>query len=487
MDSHLKRNLASALAVLAILIAFVEPHALNVVNASSPTEYGSAMALVVSQSCPSGITVDSSGTVYWVNRCSGQLLELPRRASFPSEILSGLNDPYGVGIDAAGNVYFDEYFRGTLSILAPGSRSPQTLLSGLNYPNYMSVDSAGDIYFITGQTCGDRIVRFDASSHAVTTLLVAPQPHDPNHGFGGLFVDPSGDLYYTTCDYLTLNLLRSGSSLPSTFLNTTSRPMGIVVDTNGNVYYALYNDSINELAAGTSTPVVLTRQGSARLQLAIDESGNLYYTDDIGGRIWEIPSQNSANAGVTVSTTTTATSTVVSTSVLPSTVVLTSISSNTQTVSVAPSTITLTSVSSITQTTTQTSTGERAVTTQTSTISITEPLTTSIKETTTSTTVLVQYTNGSPYSSIAVIGLVLAVSILTAYVVLSSRRRTIPRTAQLPVDRSAVDTIDGIVMKYVSDHGGEISISTASTDLGIAEPQLRQSLKRLLDKGLLSK
>ena len=509
-DPHV-RNLTLVLAALGFIMIMVNSAAVGAGSAlSPPAQYGPAVALVGSQSCPSGIAVDSAGTVYWANRCSGQLLRFPRGASFPSEILSGLNSPYGVGVDAAGNVYFDEYFGGTLSRLTAGSNNPQIVLTGLNHPNYMSVDAAGDVYLITGQTCGDNIIRYDAKSQRVATLLTIAQHNDTNHGFGGLFIDGSGDLYYTTCD-LGIDVLRSGQSSPSTLLNTTGRSTGIAVDKNGDVYYALYNSSVNELAAGSNTPLLLTGQGSSRLQLTIDPAGDLYFTDDVGGRIWEIPLQNPVYPLVSVSTTiSTATSTVLTTSMLPSTVILTSISSNTQTVSVVstqtvsavstqtvsvvPPTVTVTSISSVTPTTTQPSAISGEPTTRTVTRAISQVLTTSVSQTTTLTSVLMQYANTSPFNSTVLIGVVIAFAILAAYVVLSRRKRTTTTPAPQPpvdreplVDHGAIMAVDGMVMKYVSDHGGKISISVACSDLGIPEPQLRESLKRLVDKGTLSK
>jgi hypothetical protein len=442
--------------------------------------------LVGSQSCPAGITVDSAGTVYWVNHCSDQLLQLTKGAYFPTLVLSGLDGPYGVGVDAAGNIYFDEYFSGTLSRLPTHSNTPQVLLTGLDYPNYMSVDAVGDLYFITGQVCGDKILRYDATSHAVTTLLVAPQPHDTNHGFGGLFVDPSGNLYYTTCDYLTLNLIPSGSSTPSVLLNTTSRPTGIAVDSTGNVYYALYNSSINELPAGSKSPLLLTTQGSSHLQLTIDAFGNLYYTDYVGGRVWMIPTQSPGIPRSVASTTTTTetgtatiTTTLLATSVLSPTAQLTSVSFSTQTVSLSPSTTTITSAASTTLTTTETHTSTNQPPTQT--------LTTSVKETTTATTILVQYTNSSSLSSAAIVGLILVLCVLAAYIGWSSRKRKNPIAPQQTTDTEAIETVDGMVLKYVSDHNGKISVSVACTDLGIPQERLRESLKRLVEKGLLNK
>jgi len=470
MGSHVKVTLVFALVVLAIATALLESSAMNGVSAFLPNQYGSATALVASQSCPSGIAVDGTGTVYWANRCSGQLFKLSRGAVYPSEILTGLNGPYGVGVDGAGNVYFDEYFRGTLSRLVPGSTNPQTLLTGLTYPNYMSVDSAGDVYFITGQTCGDKIVRYDAISHGLTTILAAPQPHDSAHGFGGLFISPSGNLYYTTCSYLTVNLLPSGATSPSIILNTPSRSSGIAVDSLGNVYYTLYNSSVDELAAGDVIPTVISTQGSSRLQLAIDQSGNLYFTDDVGGRIWELPVQN---ATVSTTATSTVTSTLTTSSPVTSTLIVTSVSFSTQTVSVliTQSAVTVTSLTSLIN----------------SSQPRTQTFTTSVRETTTETSLLVQSATSQAWSSTAIIALILILSVLVAYILLSMRRKVKPAVSAPPIDQTAVETVDGIVMKYISDHNGKISISTACVDLGIPEPQLRESLKRLVEKGLLSR
>jgi hypothetical protein len=429
---------------------------------------------------------------------------MPKGSSFPAEILTGLNGPYGVGVDAARNIYFDEYFKGTLSRLTPGSSSPEVLLTGLDHPNFMSVDSAGDVYFITGQTCGDKIVRYDSSSGKVATILIAPQPHDSNHGFGGIFVDSSDNLYYTTCDYMSLNLLVSGSSAPSVILNTTSRPTGLVADKMGNVFFALYNSSIDEVPVGSKTPLVLTTEGSSRLQVTIDQEGNLYYSDYVGGRVWEIALQSSANQVAT--STTTATSTAVITSILSSTTTLTAVPISTQTAPVAPSTITLASLSLSTQTTTETYTASIApstitlatvsYTTQTLTESYTNSkpgvssaqiLTKFIDHTTTQTTILAESTNGPPFASAVIVGLLLALSLLAAYFVLNSRKPTVPVTPQPSADQNAIETVDGIVLKYLNDHRGEISISTTCSDLGIPEQELRDSIQRLIDKGVLSK
>jgi len=486
MGSHFKWN-SFAFVILALILMTAGSSLATAVNSPFAMQYGLAVALVGSQSCPAGIDVDAAGTIYWVNYCSGELLELRRGSAFPIAVLNGLNGPYGVGVDGAGNLYFDEYFRGVLSRLTPNSTSPEVLLRGLDFPNFMSIDASGNVYFITGQTCGDKIVRYDVTTHEVTTVLEAPQPRDVNHGFGGLFLTSRGDLYFTTCDSSTVGVLRSGSSTPINVFNVTGRPTGIAVDRAGNVYYSLYNSSIDELPRGGRSPRVLSTQGSSRLQLAIDRSGNLYYTDNVGGRIWIIPLQILTTSTVTSLSTTTVTSTASFTSTTLSTVT----SFNQTTGGPPPTTVTSVAVSTLTTTATQASPSGATVTTKASTASIKETITETATYTESyASTYTENYPqpNGSPYSSLSTLVLLLVVACLSAYLFWSRVKRRPPSpVAETVPDRIGIETVDEMVLKYVRDHGGEISISGASTDLGISESKLRESLSRLTDKGALSK
>jgi DNA-binding beta-propeller fold protein YncE len=251
-------------------------------------QYGLVQPIVTGQECPVGLATDRSDSLYWVNYCTGQLLKLVRGTGSSTVLLSGLNGPEGVGVDASGNVYYDEYFAGTLSELPAGSKTPSVLLIGLDYPNVISVDAKGNVYFITGQSAGDKIVRFDMKTKTLETLVTAPLPHDRGHGFSGVFIDSSGDLYYTMIGYDKIYRLPAGSSTPVLMLDA-SRPNGVAVDKAGDLFYALYYASVNVLPVGTSTSIVLTTAASSHTQITLDQHDDVYYTDNISGVIWEIP------------------------------------------------------------------------------------------------------------------------------------------------------------------------------------------------------
>ncbi|MBM3897026.1 MAG: hypothetical protein FJ358_00625 [Thaumarchaeota archaeon] len=251
------------------------------------SNFGVTQALVTGQNQPVGMTVDAQGTLYWVNWGSGQLLSLRKGSTSPSLILSGLNSPQAVGTDASGTLYYSEYFRGTISVLPTGSVNPSVLLSGLTYPNYLSVDDAGNVYFIQGETCGDKISKYDRSSMTVTTLITAPGPRNTDRGFGGIFIHSSGDLYYTTCRNGTIERLPKGSTTPEVVFRGQITN-GIAVDGDRNIFFTDYYTSVSLLAYGTSNPVAIATQGNSRNLLTIDRDLNVYYNDNIGGVLWKV-------------------------------------------------------------------------------------------------------------------------------------------------------------------------------------------------------
>ncbi len=273
-------SLLLTLLVVILGLGFIEAHAAPV--------YLSSQSVIGGLSSPLGIGLDRNGTIYWVGAGAGQLLSLSKGSSYPAVLLSGLYSPRGLGIDYAGNLYFSEYEKGTIRMLPTGSTKPVDLITGQNFPSYLSSDAYGNIYFITGEVCGDKILRYDSVSRSLTTVLTASGPRDLSHGFGSVFINPLGELYYTTCGFGTVERLSKGSSIPEVLANGYTFTTGIVADSEGNVFFIDYDTSVRILAKGTSTPVVIKSDGTSRHLLAIDPQGTLYYNDIKGGAIWKI-------------------------------------------------------------------------------------------------------------------------------------------------------------------------------------------------------
>jgi hypothetical protein len=248
-------------------------------------QYGTPQVLVAGQALPSNVAVDNAGDIYWTNLNSGQLLKLAEGSKSPVVLLTGLQDVLGVDVDGAGNIYYSEYLQGNIYRLSAGSSTPQLLKSNVDFPNSISVDLNGNAYFITGGSCGDKIVKLNISSNTLTTILTASNGAD--QAFGGLFIHPSGDLYYTTCNNYAISMLPAGSTAPQVLLNVAYQPSGVWVDNQRNIFYVT-GEAVEMLPNGARTPFVLA-EGLSLRQIALDSQGNIYYADGASGIIWEIP------------------------------------------------------------------------------------------------------------------------------------------------------------------------------------------------------
>ena len=143
--------------LLALLISGAE-------QAYSMPDYNPPRLLIDKQPSPLSIAVDGEGTVYWISADLSQIRALVKGVPSATTVLKDLSSPKGLAIDSSGNLYFSEYTRGTISMLPKGSNQPVILVANQSFPSYLSVDSLGNIYFITGELCGDKIVKYDRYS-----------------------------------------------------------------------------------------------------------------------------------------------------------------------------------------------------------------------------------------------------------------------------------------------------------------------------------
>jgi streptogramin lyase len=151
-----------------------------------------------------------------------------------------------VAVDTAGNVYASNWEGGTISVFPRGSTTPSRTISGLSDPaNYFS-----------------------------------------------LVVDASGDIFAIEEEGVTSNILEytSGGSTPSRTIVSSEDPVGIALDTSGNLYVAGFNNNtVSVFAPGTSTtPKFSFSSGMTEpIELTFDSSGNLYVVNYGGVNVTE--------------------------------------------------------------------------------------------------------------------------------------------------------------------------------------------------------
>lgn len=121
----------------------------------------------------------------------------------------------------------------------------------------------------------------------------------------GVAVDSAGNLYVTSNGRVVK--LAAGSATQAVLLFTglgLNGPMGVAVDSTGSVYVADYdNNRVVKLVAGSSTQSVLGRESFLWLPpwdkwfngltgpygVAVDSAGNLYVNDTGDNRVLKLP------------------------------------------------------------------------------------------------------------------------------------------------------------------------------------------------------
>lgn len=194
-------------------------------------------------------------------------------------LLAGKYRPDDLAFDPAGHLVFSDVFRGVVSRLnADGSVT--VLVSGLADPEGLVFLPNGTLIIAEQQT--NRILAFTPSTSALTVLRVLPgRPTGKpcRDGVDGIALDPTtntliipdsptGAVYRMSLDGTKLALLATG--IP--------RPVGAVVDPQGNVYVA---DECGGALWKITPAGALTRMGGFGMldDVVFDHHGNLLVTD----------------------------------------------------------------------------------------------------------------------------------------------------------------------------------------------------------------
>ena len=273
---------------------------------------------------PSGIAVNSNGTVY-VADVDNNLIRIIYQNTGLVTTFAGaqFNKPSGVIVDSSGNVYVADTNNhrilkitpsGTVSTLAgsgtAGAANGQGSAAQFNYPKGVAVDSGGNVYVADSS---NHQIRKITPSGTVSTFAgsgtagaangqgIAAQFNYP----GGVAVDSGGNVYVADSSNHRIRKITpdgtvttlAGSSLG--YLNgqgSTSqfnKPSGVIVDSSGNVYVAdTDNHRIRKITpsgavttiAGSATAGGANGQGSTAQfnnpkAITVDSNGNIYVAD----------------------------------------------------------------------------------------------------------------------------------------------------------------------------------------------------------------
>lgn len=296
---------------------------------SSATITGDATGLAN----PSAITLDSSGNIYVANYGdqpgADSILVFPAGSDGnvkPSATISGsrtgLAVPFGITRGPDGKIYVancgscktDHKVRDSITVYAPrsnGNVAPIATITGdktgLNSPAGIAIDSLGNIYVtndvVLSEQGDDKITVYARGSNG----NVAPKATLFAVGLSypiGIVVDSGGNLYVanggaSTGSVDSIIVYPPNSMVPSKTIGletTLVGPSGITVDTSGTIYVANKGngsgalDSVNIYPPGSyasgapSTAIIGTKTKLALPSgIATDSRGRLYVANSEGG------------------------------------------------------------------------------------------------------------------------------------------------------------------------------------------------------------
>jgi hypothetical protein len=124
---------------------------------------------------PTGVAVDSSGTVYFSMPYLNELVKVPKTTSVyqtqTNVILKGVSFPVALAMDGNSNLYVLDTGNNQVVMLpwtGTGFGSQITVASGFNAPGGMTLDGSGNLY--VADTGNDRVVKIDLSTPAAMTF-----------------------------------------------------------------------------------------------------------------------------------------------------------------------------------------------------------------------------------------------------------------------------------------------------------------------------
>jgi virginiamycin B lyase len=284
----------------------------NACSTPTPSPYVSEYCVINSRSSPNAITVDSKGNVWFVVQEEGDLGVLYSSNStvrtFP--IPTGNNhgaESWGIGVDNSRNlVWFSDYADNgiwSFNILTDHFTYYNISSSSFAFPQQLVIDPKGDVWFT--ESFDNSIGELTTTGNQMTYPLPSQLTKIQNSGPFGI-TENNNTFWFTDPVANSIGSLSVASNGNSTFhvynmSNLASSPVGIAVDSEGNVWMTEHGPSliaefnpITRAFRSITSHIPSYFQTSLPYFVYIDASGNVWFNEHEGNAIGRFtPSDNS--------------------------------------------------------------------------------------------------------------------------------------------------------------------------------------------------
>ena len=304
----------------------------------------SATLFALGLDTPAGIAVDSGGNLYVSNGGStdgdlGSVTVYPPDNTLPSATIgsdTGLDEPSGITVDSSGNIYVTNEGSITggmdsVTVYPPGSYAnvvPSAAIvgtgTGLVLPYGIATDSSGNLFVANSAGGPDglgSVTVYPAGSNGniAPSVTISGDSNSDNTGFNfptGIALDSSGNLYVANVgggpdSFGSITVYPAGSNGDVTPIATISDdpncapcdntglslPLGIAIDSIGNIYVANVAGGPDDLGSVTVYPPLGSSTGILNEPPSATISGSDINDDNTG---FDSPSGIALDSGANI-------------------------------------------------------------------------------------------------------------------------------------------------------------------------------------------
>jgi hypothetical protein len=217
----------------------------------------------VQTGCPYGLGLDKKGTLYVADNCGGNDVEEYPKGSTTEKvaITDDVSDPLGVAVDKHGTLYVSNY-PAAIEEYKEGATSPYQSVSGqgLSDPFGLALDKEQNLYI--ADFGADAVFEVKYGTTTATDLDLS----DCTEPIGVAVDQKNGDLWVTCGSGDTINVYKSGATLPFETIAGNDYPYAISLQNKGKpvgtvVVSDIETDSVYAFAPGQYTSYATLTNG----------------------------------------------------------------------------------------------------------------------------------------------------------------------------------------------------------------------------------